>query len=429
MSFTVVPARLRAVVGVASRTFGTAVLLIAFAAAAQTLTLEEARQLAEANQPMLDAQRAAIAAARDDAVAVRQLPDPKLRLGILNVPADGPDSFTLGQDFMTMRMVGVMQEFPRKDKRELRGRLLDLSGEKNALELDFLRRQIRRDVTLAWLESAFAGRALALIRNQQREASAQVDSANILIRSGRGSAADAAAARVELELLKDREREVTGSEQSTRVALARWIGERANAPLPSDALAQADPPPLAELLSHVAGHPHLAAFDKQAQIAQTDAELARLATKPDWSIEVSYAQRGPAFSNMLSVQFGIDLPIFQTNRQDRSTAAKFSAADEARSRRDDNLREMRAEASRLYSVWQTANDRLNIFRDQVLPQGRLRLDAATAAYRGGKSSLDAVLMARRALLELELDALRREFDRAKAGAEIEYFAHSDGARQ
>ena len=37
------------------------------------------------------------------------------------------------------------------------------------------------------------------------------------------------------------------------------------------------------------------------------ADLARAANKPDWGLEVAYAQRGPQFSNMLSVQVSIGL--------------------------------------------------------------------------------------------------------------------------
>ena len=112
----------------------------------------EAQRLAETGQPLLQTRQATADAAREAAIAARQLPDPKLRLGIQNLPVEGPEAYTIGQDSMTMRMVGVMQEFPRQAKRELRSEVVLLEGERSERELAFARLQVRRDAALAWLE-------------------------------------------------------------------------------------------------------------------------------------------------------------------------------------------------------------------------------------------------------------------------------------
>lgn len=89
---------------------------------AQPLSLAEAMRIATHDSRLLSAQRSAIAAAGEMAASARELPDPKLRLGLDNLPVDGPDRYSLTRDFMTMRKIGVMQEFPRAEKREIRGR-------------------------------------------------------------------------------------------------------------------------------------------------------------------------------------------------------------------------------------------------------------------------------------------------------------------
>lgn len=400
--------------------------LVLAATPGHALTLEEAQQLAETSQPLLESKRAAIDAARQEAVAARQLPDPKLRLGILNLPIEGPEAYTLGQDFMTMRMVGVTQEFPRRAKRELRGEIVRLAGERGASELEFLRLQARRDAALAWLDAWTALGALALIRKQQGEASSLVEVLSIALRSNRASAADVAAATVELELLKDREQALAGEERDARAMLSRWVGPRSEDTLAETLPDFPAPAPIDQLVRHLDSHPHLAAFDTQVRIATADARLANLSTRPDWNIELSYAKRGSQFSDMVSLQFGIDLPILQTNRQDRSIAAKFSQAQAARELREDNLREMRADALRLRSAWEVAQGRFDAYRSRILPQGRLRLDAALAAYRGGKGTLPEVIAARRALIDLQLESLMREAEAAKAIVALDYFSHASG---
>ncbi len=46
-----------------------------------------------------------------------ELPDPKLRFGLENLPVTDSDRLCYNRDFMTMQRIGVMQEFPHGDKR------------------------------------------------------------------------------------------------------------------------------------------------------------------------------------------------------------------------------------------------------------------------------------------------------------------------
>ncbi len=63
-----------------------------FAHAAQpTLTLPEAQRLAAERSRQLAAQDSAGAASRDMAAAASQLPDPTLKIGVDNLPINGPD--------------------------------------------------------------------------------------------------------------------------------------------------------------------------------------------------------------------------------------------------------------------------------------------------------------------------------------------------
>lgn len=397
-------------------------LLLGSPATAQTLSFDAALTLAESNQPMLDGQRAAIESSRQFAISAGQLPDPKLKVGVLNVPVNGQDAFSLNQDFMTMRMVGVMQEFPRREKRRLRGELAQLDGEQKSLELDFMRRMIRRDAGLAWFDAWVAERAAERVRALQHETETQIETLTIGLRAGRTSAVEVAAARVELELLNDREADFARQSATARAELARWIGEAARQPIPAETPRLPELPAAERLLEHVELHPHLNAYAKQAQIAETDARLAQQFAKPDWNVELSYAQRGAAYSNMVSIQFGVDLPLFQGNRQDRAVLSKLADAERVRAQRDDNLRRMRADLMRLGAQREAALARVTRYRERILPQAQARFDAAAASYRSGKGDLAAVLDARRALLDLQIELLMREAQAGRATLELDYFA-------
>src|SRR4051812_27408082 len=57
-------------------------------------TLDEAQRLAVERSRQLPAQAAAVEASRRMAQAAGELPDPVLKAGIDNVPAEGPDQFS-----------------------------------------------------------------------------------------------------------------------------------------------------------------------------------------------------------------------------------------------------------------------------------------------------------------------------------------------
>ena len=91
-------------------------------AGAQELSLEEALRQADAHSPRLVAQRHAVAAAEQQTTRAGELPDPRFKLGLENLPVTGPDRFRYGVDSMTAGVVGLAQEFPNAAKRGRCGR-------------------------------------------------------------------------------------------------------------------------------------------------------------------------------------------------------------------------------------------------------------------------------------------------------------------
>jgi outer membrane protein TolC len=393
----------------------------AVAADAMPLTLDDALRLAETDQPVLTGQQAAIRAAEEAKVSASQLPDPKLKLGLINVPVAGPDAFSLTSDFMTMRMVGVMQEFPRESKRRLKGELAEIDRQQKSLELATTRRSIRRDVALAWVEAWHAQRAVSVAEVLQKETERQLDSLGVALKSGKATQADVLSARIGMDLLRDRTADLARGSATARAELSRWIGAQADRPLPADQPVLPPPMSMEELMTHIQSHPHLSAYDKQVALAETEVELARKGSVPDWSVEVSYNVRGSPYADMVSVQFGIDLPIFQQNRQVRDVSNKIALADRARAMRADNLREMEAMVKRHFAEWRSALERIERYRASILPQATQRVEVALSAYRSGRGDLAAVLDARRAELDLRMQQIMLETEAAKAQVQIVFY--------
>jgi outer membrane protein TolC len=394
-------------------------------AADAPLSLAEAQRLAVARSRGLAAQDAAAAAAQDLAAAARQLPDPVLKIGVDNLPVTGSERYHLGDDFMTMRRLGVMQQLTREDKRRFRAQRFEREADKAAAEKEVLTAGIERDTALAWLDRYYAQAMAAVIAEQRAQATLALDAAEGAYRGGRGSQADVLAARAALGMIDDRASELDQKLRNATVRLERWIGAAARQPLFGQpdidtlrfGLASLD---AAGLDAHLAHHPEIAVLGKQEQVAQAEADLARADEKADWTVEVNYLRRGPAYSDMVSVGLSVPLQWDRKNRQDRELAAKLAAVDQAKDERDEMLRQHVADTRALIDEWRNDRERRRRYERELIPLAAERSNAVLAAYRGGKAGIGEVLAARRDETDLRLQALRLEAASAQLWAQLNF---------
>lgn len=387
------------------------------------LSYAEAVRLAVARSPQLDAQRAMVDAAREMAGPAGELPDPKLKLGLENVPTSGPDAWSLTRDFMTMQRIGLMQEFPREEKRRLKSQRAENEAQRNAAIGEVAQLVVRREAATAWLGRRFAVDTQNVIGEQIAEAELNVASIESAYRAGRAAQVELIAAQAMVIELRNRATEAAAQSRRASIALARYIAADADRP-PGEA---PDTSRLPFDVAHVPDpnlQPEVRLAQAQQTMAETEADLARAARQPDWSAELSYAVRGSAYSNMVSLMVSIDLPWSAGTRQDRELAAKLRDLDAARAMREDARRMRTAEVESMLAEWESAREQAQRTRREMLPLAVQRRDATLAAYRGGTGTLAAVLDARRFELDVHLNLIQQEQLAAKAWAWLR-FAHPD----
>lgn len=397
------------------------------AIAQSPLTLADAQRQAIERSRMLVAQDSAIDASREMAVSAAQLPDPVAKLGISNLPVNGEDRFSLTRDFMTMRSVGVMQELTRAEKREARAERFEREAEKSAAEKSVTIAAIQRDTAIAWLDRYYAEAMTTVVSEQSRAAAAEIDAAEGAYRAGRGSLSDLLSARAALAALDDRASEFGRKARAAKIALARWLGNGAEAPLagrpPIDAI-RLDPIMLDGDLSH---HPEVAVLARKEDVAAAEVRVAQANKKADWSVELMYSQRGPAYSNMISVGVSVPLQWDRTNRQDRDLASKLALLDQARAEREEMLRAHVAELRAMIAEWENDRERSARYERELLPLASERTQATVGAYRGAKASITDVLLARRNEIDVRMTALQLEMETARLWAQLNFLVPASDA--
>ena len=400
---------------------------VSLTAAAETpLTLAEAQRRALERSTQLRARQWATDAAREMAIAAGQLPDPVAKLQINNLPINGEDAWSLTQDFMTMRSVGLMQEITRAEKRAARAQRFESEADRSTAERLAEVAAIRRDTALAWLDRYYAEAMSAVIAEQGAAARTEIDAAEGAYRAGRGSLGEILAARSTLAGLDDRASELARRVSAAKIALARWVGD-AGAPLAGKPEVDTVRLDTGTLDADIRHHPQIAVLDRREALAAAEVRLAQAARQADWSVEVMYSQRGPAYSNMISVGVSVPLQWDRGQRQDREIASRLAMLEEVRAEREDVLRAHAAEVRAMLVEWESDRERRMRYERELLPLAVERTQALLGAYRGSKATLTDVLMARRNEIDVRMQALQLEWDSARLWAQLNFLSADDGA--
>ncbi|MCX4153168.1 MULTISPECIES: TolC family protein [Paraburkholderia] len=404
-----------------ARSLFAALILASGAAHAQqaSYTLDAALQAATDRSSAMGAAQASVRASSDAAVRAGQLPDPLLKAGIDNLPVNGSQRFTIGQDFMTMRRIGIEQEWVSGDKRRLlSARANDVVDRERAGYLLQLV-NTRQQTASAWLSAIYAKQALALQQELVRHMGHELDATKASYRGAKASAADVVQAQAMLAQTQDQLLKAQQTFQTALIGLSRWtttpvLDVSGDPPAPQSYVSSLPPDELRDV------QPVLVAAARDIAVADADTAVANSDRSPNWTWEVSYQQRGGQYSNMVSVGVSIPLPINRKNRQNRDADEKAELGTKARLMYEDAQRQVEADIRTQSATLASGRERIVHLTDSLLPAADRRVQLAAAAYRAGSGSLADAFAARRALLDAQLQVLDLRREVSQTWAQLEY---------
>ncbi|MUV13381.1 TolC family protein [Noviluteimonas gilva] len=408
------------------RTVCVAVLVTPFAAlaASHALTLPEAVRLASERAPMLDARRAGVSAAQEEAARAGALPDPILTVGIDNLPVTGSDAFDASADDMTMKEIGLRQEIPSRAKRSVRQSFAARQIDEAQAQAEAEVLAVRRATAEAWIAVWAAQRQLAALQKLREQAALAAKVSKARVASGSEPVSDALATEAALLELDNRIEAARAEEMAAQAGLARWLGdatvEAADQAPDFDSL----PMPEARLLAEADRVGPLLPVTAQVETAAAAIDVARADKRPDWSVGASYGQRAGGRSDMIMFEVGIGLPLFSRNRQDRGIAAREADYQAALATREDLRRQETARIRADLARWEGLKRQVALHEDSLLPLAQDRSATTLAAYRAG-GDLQPWLNARRDELDVHLAHAEHLGELGRAWAALAFLLPSE----
>ena len=262
-----------------------------------------------------------------ESVVANTLPDPRLSLGLANLPTD---SFEFAQEPMTQFKIGVSQAIPKGDALKLQHKRLQQMAEQQPIQREQRKAELVVMVGSQWLKHYLAEQSIALI-NQNRSLFTQLVSiAESRYSSTMGGVRQQDIVRAQLELtqLEDRLLALHQTKEQHRETIQRWLNTQFNdraialtessqenqrfseikghesvnradqasmiesQSLPNLSLINerviSELPDLTEasIFSLFLAHPSIRIIDNQIEVSKTDLDLAKQSYKPDWMVSL-----------------------------------------------------------------------------------------------------------------------------------------------
>lgn len=384
--------------------------------------------LAEQHSPTLAAAAAARSAAEARIVPAAMSANPTLLIGMENLPISGADAFDANADFMSMRRVGWTQTHTRRALRAQRQTDAEIELGLKQLAWQSERLQLHEAVQTAIINWQAAVAMDVALRARRTALDVLISQADARWQSGLGEAGalvDARAGRLDLD---DRLDENMLALRGSELVLVRLLGQRGFDQLQRQPPAMPDPQnvgaaDLQTLLAKLPRHREFRRFAWLDQQAELRAAMVQGEQRPQWSYELSYADRGPRFDDMVSLMLRIEWPWPKRRRHltEAEAHARAALAEEIEAER----RTLGIDLEQRWLTWRLAERRVaRLMRDR-LPLARDAEHLSDATYRGGESALVERLTTRLAADDLALLQIDRERELALAATALQFLFIED----
>jgi cobalt-zinc-cadmium efflux system outer membrane protein len=347
-----------------------------------------AQLVAEAlqNNPEIQAARKEREAASQRVAPAGSLDDPMLEAGVINVPTD---SFRFDREDMTMKMIGLSQRLPYPGKRGLREEVATREMEAADFYLQEIVNRTVRDLKVAYFDLGVVHASTQLVEKNKAILDQFLRVAETRYAVGQGNQADVLKAQTQLskmmeEIIKlGRERSMLEAEISR--ALGRGLGA---APAVPEAAGLRETPLELEALHELALRSRPLLLALQSAIARSDKmlELARKDYYPDFDVRFSYGQRdsmpdGTKRSDMVSLTLAINLPVWRETKRGPRLAEAQAMREQAQRMYEAQRNELAMKLRQQVAATDQNLRSARLYQRDILPQSRLTVEAALAAYR------------------------------------------------
>jgi cobalt-zinc-cadmium efflux system outer membrane protein len=371
------------------------------------LSLQSATELAVQDNPdlaQIQARAQAMAAIPSQEGA---LPDPQLSFNAMNLPVD---TFSLEKEDMAQLGFGISQAIPFPGKLALREQAAAFEAEAASHNVTELRWRLLSEVKKTWWLIFYLDHALQIVDNNYTLLKQFVEIARTKYEVGEGLQQDVLLAQLELSKLLDQRLMLNASRNNAAASLNALLDKPANEIVRLPDKVELHLPTLKrENLLYQQAETSRAILEGNRQginAAQSRLDLAKKGYLPDFTVDASYGARantpsGIQRSDMLSLNLGINVPIFAAQKQAKAIDQRTSELMQQRYALKDEWNKVRSQITQGYNDYRRSKDQVVLFETGIVPQARQTVASMLAGYQVNKVDFLNLVRSQITLFEYE----------------------------
>ena len=405
-------------------------LLAGFAWAEETVTLQQALDLAGRNNPALLARRRRWLEKQHGIAITNGWPNPEFGFMVDDIPAGGGTpmmfEYSLSQEIMFPTKLIAMRTMAKNEA--------GMAGADFAVK----QMEVYTAVKQAYYDVLYAQRGLALMQ-ENLELMRQFNTvAEANYRSGAAPLQDTLRSQTELAKMETEIAAMEAMEAMSRNKLNYLLGREADTPLSiQEAFSSVTPEfDLAELRRLSQDNPAIQSMTWELAMARSNVSMAKAAFWPDFTVSFSFVQSTVMDPMLMEMMGSYSLDMRETSKNSWKVGfmvmlplwfgqykAQLNAANAGASAAEAALADMRNMASMELSM--AVNEARSAFRltglyeKTVIPQTEQTWQAVITAYRSGRADFMSVMDALTNLRNAQLDYFKAHVDYEKAIAGLE----------
>lgn len=399
-------------------------------ASRDNLTLNKVVKLSVLNDPWLLGNKYSQQAIESNGIAASTYADPKVTIGVLNLPTDG---FDFNQEGMTQLKIGVSQMFPRGESLKIKQNQLKLQASQFPYQREDRKSKVTVQVSQLWLDVYKAQESIALIQKNRSLFEQLVDVAESSYSTtiGKTRQQDIIRAQLELTRLDDRLTLLKQKKEIFLLSLSEWLYDFSNEELQNENIIKSlnlvlpkqfpnikminskklsNNESSIDLLDGFKNHPSIRNIDQKIKAVSKGINLAKQKYKPQFGMNTSYGYRdddliGKSRADLFSVGVSFDIPIFTQNKQDKELQAAILKTKSVKSEKWLQLRRLMTSFEVTKVNLERLKDRDTLYKSELIPQINEQAEASLTAYTNDDGDFSEVVRARIAQLNAKIDAL------------------------
>lgn len=387
------------------------------------------------NNPEIQAAQYERDAASQRIAPAQALDDPILEAGVINAPlASSPFS----REDMTMKMIGLSQRLPFPGKRGLRKEVAAQDAQSINYGYQETINRVIRDIKTAYFDLSLTLETIKLVERNKLILEELLHIAEGHYAVGIGSQADVLKAQTQVSTMLDELLQLERKRPSIEAEIIRALGRNNAIVIPHPGPLQLHEKSLnLELLRETAvtQRPQLLALQSIMARTEKERDLARKNYYPDFDVRLSYGQRnnslidGSSRPDMVSLSVAINLPVWRENKITPRVVESLALHERANSLYQMQRNEIVASLRQQTAMAEQNLKSIRLYQTAILPQARLTVESALAAYRVNRVDFLTLLDSQMTVFNYEISLVSAIANYNMALAEIDFLTGKSSVKQ